>query len=628
MVPQKALTYYLLRQILAALLVPISNVICQNSYAFSQHGDLITTSCLFHTIFDVQLHPLRERMRRAQAIYYKIQNAAIQNPNHSGLRSLHLLANRQYSSVNRKFADVERFFTRSHHSSFPEPTTVTVIGSTPSSSQNQIVIDEGNVRQKRFAQFLASLFGGALTGTIFGILNGQKLGVLNSQLKATNSRQAQLIHIVSESLQEQRRQNTAISDLESLTTRLTELLSVQEKELKVVEIQLVLQHTLHTCEEFIDLYLDIVRAAHNHRLAYGAISYKEASALISSLTKKARQQHLHLSVTQPAHLLQVDVSMLYIEDGLRLALHIPAFKGVSYKLNKYHFSPMKIDDLYFIIKPEKQYLAVNNEDDSFIEISDSELSTCNRIHSLYICDHITVISKPSKPSCLNSLFRSKPKEVSKFCKLEIHPPTDEIVALSKNAYISYTEHPISVKLLCDNGTQINKQFNHIDKFFIPERCFYDLPHYKVYGVEEFQMHPSIQQYIWPLNATEMLPSLDMAKVKQMISLAKNQTLPPFDPHQLQQIQNLEKESASNEFHTFGFFTVLGIACFALLLACLVLILIYWAAKKKNKKPYSYHPPTCNGNSNLAAHYSDKKVHFENYEMCGKNPASIPPPHNG
>ena len=617
MVPSKALIYHLLRQILAALLIPLEIAYAQNSYSFSQHGDLITSSCLFHTIFDVELQPLRERLKRAQPIYYQIQNSAVQHPKNSGLQSLHLLANRQYSRVNEKFAEVERFFTRSHHTSMPSLTTVQVLPATPSS--NQVVVNAETVRQKRFANFLISLFGGMISGTIFGLLNGQKLGVLDSQLKATNNRQAQLIHIVSESLQQQRKQNTAINDLESLTSRLSQLLSVQENELKIVEIQLVLQHTLQTCEEFIDLYLDIVRAAHHHRLAYGAISYKEGAHIISTLSKRARQQHMHLSITQPAHLLQVDVSMLFKDDGLRLALHVPAYKGVAYKLHKYHPSPMKIENLYFFIKPEKSYLAIDNSDDSFIEISDNELASCNRIHSLYICDHITVICKKSKPSCLNALFHSKPKDVSKYCKLEIHPPTDQIVSLSKNAFISYTDHPVSVKEICSNGTQVNKQFNHINKFSVSDRCFLDLPHYRVYGVEEMQIKPSVQQYIWPLNATEMLPSLDMAQVRKLISMAKNSTLPPFDPHQLQQIQDLEKQSENYGYHTMGFFTTLGIASFALLIAFLVLVLIYLAARKKNNKFYSHLPQ--NGNSNVTAHYSNGKVHIP----CGTDPASLPPP---
>ena len=115
----------------------------------------------------------------------------------------------------------------------------------------------------------------------------------------------------------------------------------------------------------------------------------------------------------------------------------------------------------------------------------------------------------------------------------------------------------------------------------------------------------------------------MNYLKKLISLAKNSTLPPIDPHQLQQILNLEKQSESTGFNTMGFFTTLGIACFALLMAFLVLALIYVAAKKKPKKSYSNVPQ--NAQELLAAHYSKGKVNFESNGMCGLAPESRPPP---
>ena len=60
-----------------------------------------------------------------------------------------------------------------------------------------------------------------------------------------------------------------------------------------------------------DRYLAIIHAATtSHRLAYGVISYKEGTHLISQLTRKARQQHMHLAITSPSHLLQVEVTIL------------------------------------------------------------------------------------------------------------------------------------------------------------------------------------------------------------------------------------------------------------------------------------------------------------------------------
>ena len=602
----------------------------KHSYSFSEEGHMIVTNQLFHAIFDVEMLPLRERMKRAQIIYYKVQSSAIQYPNHKGLKSLHLLAHRQYTSVVNKFQEIEKHFTRSHHSTIMTPTTVNVVSSVTQkpgfdANSNALIDDPDMIRKKRFAQFLLGLFGGAFTATIFGILNGQKLESLNSQLQATNSRQASLIHIMQKSLLQQQRQNTAITDLENLTSQLTSLLAEQEANINLIEISLVLQHTLHTCEEFMDRYLAIIHAATtSHRLAYGVISYKEGTHLISQLTKKARKQHMHLAITSPAHLLQVEVTILFLDDGLRLALHIPAYKGQFFKLFKYHPSAMKLNDLYVFVKPEKNFLAIDNQDDTFIELDQASLSTCNKIHSLFICDHITVVSKPSKKSCLNSLFQSKANEVAQFCQLQIKPAQDEVVSLSKNAYISYTKEPVSVKMICSNSSTFNYQLNHLQRFNVDPNCMVELPNYKVYGIQDSEVSANVRDFIWPLNTTDLLPSLDLAKVNALFAASKNVSLPPFDPHQLKAIQDLEKQSKQSGYHTIGFFTVLGISFFSLLIAFLVLLLIYCAYKKRKAGMYNNVPKNPDY---LMAHYNNKRVKFPQNGMCGDDPCSIPPPHN-
>ena len=114
---------------------------------------MIVTNQLFHAIFDIEMLPLRERMKRAQIIYYKIQSSAIHYPNNKGLKSLHLLAHRQYSSVVDKFQEIEKHFTRSHHSTIMTPTTVNVVTSVTQKSSfdansNALIHDPDITRKK------------------------------------------------------------------------------------------------------------------------------------------------------------------------------------------------------------------------------------------------------------------------------------------------------------------------------------------------------------------------------------------------------------------------------------------------------------------------------------------------
>ena len=209
---------------------------------------------------------------------------------------------------------------------------------------------------------------------------------------------------------------------------------------------------------------------------------------------------------------------------------------------------MKLKDLYVFVKPEKNFLAIDNQDDTFIELDQATLSTCNKIHSLFVCDHVTVVNKPSKPSCLNSLFQSKANDVAQFCQLEIKPAQNKVVSLSKNAYISYTKNPVSVKMICSNSSTFNYQLNHLQRFSVDPNCMVELPHYKVYSIQELDVSTKVRDFIWPLNTTDLLPSLDLEKVNELFAASKNASLPPFDPHQLKAIQDLENQSQQAGYH--------------------------------------------------------------------------------
>ena len=154
----------------------------------------------------------------------------------------------------------------------------------------------------------------------------------------------------------------------------------------------------------------------------------------------------------------------------------------------------------------------------------------------------------------------------------------------------------------------------------------ELPNYKVYGIQDSEVSANVRDFIWPLNTTDLLPSLDLEKVNELFAASKNASLPPFDPHQLKAIQELENQSKQTGYHTIGFFTVLGISFFSLLIAFLVLLLIYCAYKRRKAGMYNHVPKNPDF---MMAHYKnkDKKVHFPQiYGRCGDDPASIPPPH--
>lgn len=408
---------------------------------------------------------------------------------------------------------------------------------------------------------------------------------MNSLEAAVNTqadRQKELIHLVEDSVEVQRKHNAAIQALSTISENLTTQLGVAFASLDGLIITNMFRHALFITNASIDKYVRVVEAAHNHRLAFGLVSFADAAQVVKDLSELARYQNFHLALSKPQHLLQCPVTMALLDDGIRLYVHINAFSGSPLDLYKYHPWPLSAPNgLSVLVSPDHQFLAVNDDDGTYVELRNGDLHTCQKFHGFFVCPHIQVVSKRKRKSCLSSLFYSEFNNTMNYCPVKLLPHSDVVLPLDNNAFISRTQNPVSVRQQCNNGSVSHFQLATTAKIVVDSECFLDLPDFRLYSLSGINHNYDLNHYTWPLNFTEMFNGTDPAQMSQLLHDIKKTALPPNDPHVLNALHRLEATSPSAYVTHWPFLTVAAGAAASLLVGLLLLGLIYGAYRRKS-----------------------------------------------
>ena len=105
------------------------------------------------------------------------------------------------------------------------------------------------------------------------------------------------------------------------------------------------------------------------------------------------------------------------------------FKPVNGKMRKNHSC-----SLYFLGTPDQ------NGQQTYAEMDDVEFSLCMKLNWIYICPHRQVITRPSRASCLYSLFMGNHQSSLEHCWLHLTTQDDDVVLpISKDTFILYTK---------------------------------------------------------------------------------------------------------------------------------------------------------------------------------------------
>lgn len=601
-------------------------------YSFTTEGPILFSSSMAHIAVPLQVKPIEDSLPLIHRLVSHVNKMAKKHPSIHQLEALSHVVTEEFTSMSDKLNDVFLFFLK-HSDALPEPlfrkseNNKTERAEDSKASRRIEVLRFGGVeaakayeflkrkeqykapedeeipisslpqvadlpvwktikikskRQKRKKRFFGGLVAGLLaaigTSTLFGLFEGSKIEQLGQTLQSTISRQEQMIHLLDQEDEEIRTNRLAIKVLSSAVASIEEVVTENSWLNEVQSITLIVRHELMKVNRALNLYVDAIQAASNHRLAYGVLSFEAAQKALNDIITMAEKKQLTPILQTPHQIHQLPTSFLTSEDGVTLLLHVPlASEDTVFSLKRFTSFPLSIGkDVFGHIHADKTLIALGSPDinhkPSYVELDEVELTLCHKFYSIYICPHSRVISRPTRPSCLHALYHGEHEAAIKLCKLHLSTDDeDTVIPLSQHNFVSFTKKPAVYAMNCHANSTIQSglQLYGIQTITVPEGCQAILPKYKIHAASDIYYSAPPKAFTWTIPPLKWLEA-DMS-ITDLSSAVKKlegmKGLPKIDPHQVELVKRMSVPVYENTGHQISW-VLAGIAA----LGCSLVVL--------------------------------------------------------
>ena len=513
-------------------------------YTFLEKGKLITANDYGHFAFNVNFTNVEPLLNQLYQLTIIARNLSISAYPHADVFSA--LIDEEYRLLNNFYKNICKFFqpTRPRNSRNPDLIPSSVVeqssgspeglspetSSKPPSHNHIDAILENNTHQnlsslnpghqgrkrkkrtssassttslsrvKRFFGYVASLITGLIAGgTIFDLFDHSQISSLQSSLSETNQRQDQIIHMInkqSEAIMENRK------DLIQIKKSVLKVMAETNKNANDIDLATLTVYARHVSEcvrNTLELYVGTIEAASNQKLHFGLLSHSDAVNALKKVTALAKPRGLVPLISDPHQILQLPVSIAMQDHGFIIFCHIPLARPENF-LTLYSYQPFPItltSRSQLTIKPPKSLLAIS-PDRHHIELSSHDLESCTKLGpKVTTCPHLNMLSSPSRPSCLSSLFFAHHESAKNICKLFVSPANDHVLPINRNTFLTYTSKVSTYAIKCYNGThKEGLQLMTLDKVTVPDNCVAVLPGFRLSPKSDLYVESTHQSYLW------------------------------------------------------------------------------------------------------------------------------------
>ncbi len=229
---------------------------------------------------------------------------------------------------------------------------------------------------------------------------------------------------------------------------------------KVLDLEFMIQlviNTLNEEENRVEHLLEALDQVFVGKFHRGLTTTGKLQIAMNSLRDQAINKGLLIGVQSLTELYQLPTSFVYnpSSNTVHVILHVPLYREAHIlSLYRYISSPLQLPwdpELYFELKPDKQFLARNRDGTLTKTLTYLELQDCLSIGHAYFCDD-NALEKRALPSCLTALFSGINEALLSECSGHITPKVTTLQRLNKTSYMVAESNPLRLITECfDRG---------------------------------------------------------------------------------------------------------------------------------------------------------------------------------
>jgi hypothetical protein len=268
-----------------------------------------------------------------------------------------------------------------------------------------------------------------------------------------------------------------------------------------------------------------------HKLSPKLVPASRLLRIFNMLGRRVSNAGYQLLMEGPAQLFGADVSYSSNGTAITAYVHAPAAPaGTKTKMRLFEHKPIPVlgnNNTYFWVTADKQYLAVDEDNKFFVQLSAEELEECSRSNFDVLCPLVFPRLEGGTSACLPALFNGQEEVIRSTCNAIEAKKSTFMLGFNSTAILVFSATTTTVSTSCPNGDA-----TEVEHF--QGTALVDVAHGCTAAVEEFffkavKGHPPAD-----LHEIVKLPQGDMswATIPKMATVAPtNDTTSTLTPYE-------------------------------------------------------------------------------------------------
>lgn len=257
-------------------------------------------------------------------------------------------------------------------------------------------------RPKRFLGFLMGATLGFLGNEVLSLLHGGHNDNLVHRVTQQETQLGELRHQISST----RGLVHELRQIEEYRFQLSEFkiqfLQLQEK---ILQIDLLVGQ----------MDMAIARLISDQRMTPVIMSFHKTKDLYQKLHQVAETNHLHLVHSKASHLFEYPTSVVFTTHGMTAYLHVPMARIHMHLYQHLNF-PLQHQNTSFWAIPEKDFIAVDQSERNFLDLSANQLLQCYHQHQDYFCN-TPITKRDFQDVCISVLWKGDSSRLHRACRM-------------------------------------------------------------------------------------------------------------------------------------------------------------------------------------------------------------------
>ncbi len=228
---------------------------------------------------------------------------------------------------------------------------------------------------------------------------------------------------------------------------------------------------IHAQMEIDAAYSGYMTVINNQRLSPRIVDFNHLKVSFQELKTQMQTKGYGTFFDDPKALFQLPASYIPMHQGFGVAVHVPMTSlETVLTLWKWQGMPLFVDGLVIEIRPAKRFIAVDKDQDYYVEVDPDDLAACKLLGRNYMCPQLQVLNGKDNPSCLFSLLQNDAEGAQKNCEIHLMDNKQYATALKDDTFWTFSNSSTRVEILCNNGSTTHENLFQFNKIRIDPGC--------------------------------------------------------------------------------------------------------------------------------------------------------------